>query len=24
MAAEDCAPNACSGNCAGCDIEHSH
>lgn len=24
MAAEDCVPNACSGNCAGCDIEHSH
>ncbi len=24
MAAEDCTPNACSGNCAGCDIEHSH
>ena len=24
MAAEACAPNACSGNCAGCDIEHSH
>ena len=22
MAAEDCAPTGCSGNCAGCDIEH--
>ena len=23
MAAEDCTPNGCSGNCAGCDIEHN-
>jgi hypothetical protein len=24
MAAEDCTDNLCSGNCAGCDIEHSN
>lgn len=24
MATEDCPPNTCSGNCAGCDIEHSN
>jgi hypothetical protein len=23
MAAENCDDNPCSGNCAGCDIEHS-
>ncbi len=23
MAAEDCTTDICSGNCAGCDIEHS-
>ena len=23
LAAEDCPPNTCSGNCAGCDIEHT-
>lgn len=22
MAAEDCDHNICSGNCAGCDVEH--
>ena len=24
MAAESCDDNPCSGNCAGCDIEHSN
>lgn len=24
MAAENCDDNLCSGNCAGCDIEHSN
>lgn len=24
MAAENCDDNPCSGNCAGCDIEHSN